>query len=53
VSIHGFVLSQGLCYNRLVNAGSHYVKGRWKVGNVSAAQTLNQKRRRIWIRETA
>lgn len=53
VSIHGFVLSQGLCYNRLVNAGSHYIKGRWKVGNISAAQTLNQKRRRIWIHEIA
>jgi len=53
VSIHGFVLTQGLCYNRLITAGSHYIKGRWKVGNVSAAQILNQKRRRIWIHEIA
>ena len=51
VSISGFMLSQMLIYNRFVSAAAHRLKGRWKVGNVSSAQILKYKRRRIWVHE--
>jgi hypothetical protein len=50
-SIHGFRISQGIHYNRFVSAGSHRLKGRWKVGTSSVTEILDQKRRRIWVHE--
>lgn len=51
VSIHGFQVSVAMFYNRLITAGAHTMVGRWKVGNLSVAQKLSRKRRRIWIHE--
>lgn len=50
-SLHGFILSQIMCYNRLQNLGSHILKGRIKLGNISAPEIINKRRRRIWLVE--
>lgn len=53
VSIHGWEKTIALHYQRLITVGSHLLKGRWKVGQISTPETLSKKRRRIWIVETA
>jgi hypothetical protein len=51
VSLDGFEIGMGIHYNRLVIAGSHTLKGRWRIGQISTPERLSQKRRRIWITE--
>lgn len=53
VSIHGWEKTIALHYQRLVTIGSHLLRGRWKVGQISTQEKLAKKRRRIWIVETA
>jgi hypothetical protein len=53
VSIHGWEKAIALHYQRLVTVGSHLMVGRWRVGQISTPERLSQKRRRIWIVETA
>ena len=53
VSIHGFEITVAMHYNRKVTLGTHLMKGRWKVGQISTAEKLARMRRRIWIVETA
>lgn len=53
VSLDGFEVGVVMHYNRLVTVGSHLLKGRWKIGQVSTPEKLSKKRRRIWIVETA
>jgi hypothetical protein len=53
VSIHGWEKAIALHYQRLVTVGSHLMVGRWRVGQISTPERLSQRRRRIWIVETA
>jgi len=53
VSIHGWEKTIALHYQRLVTVGNHTMKGRWRIGQISTPERLSQKRRRIWIVETA
>lgn len=51
VSLDGFEIGVVMHYNRLVTVGSHELRGRWKIGQVSTPEKLSQKRRRIWVTE--
>jgi hypothetical protein len=51
VSLDGFEVGMGIHYNRLVVAGSHTLKGRWRIAQISTPERLSQRRRRIWITE--